>query len=149
MGNLFLILEAIAGHIPFATDEAVSKAIFTVELPLSAELLRSGLSKEQVALAMELGMAIFTEDYCGVRAMTKGGRMAVDAKAARIGLAKDVFERAANRLDARLSWHFRQDVEDMASDSIVTVTVRLRSIGRSANSLEREDTGNSGGKARV
>lgn len=104
--------NASASDLPFATDAAVNSAIYTVEFPLAAELLRTGLSREQVALTMELGMAIFTEDYCGVRVMTKGFRMVVDAKAARLGLSKDTMEEAANRLDARLSWHFREDVED-------------------------------------
>lgn len=109
-----LALNASASDIPFASDAAVNRAIYTVEFPLAAELLRTGLSKEQVALTMELGMAIFTEDYCGVRVMTKGFRMVVDAEAARLGLPNDTMEEAANRLDARLSWHFREDVEDRA-----------------------------------
>jgi hypothetical protein len=101
-----------AFDLPLASGGEVNREIFIVEMPLSAELARSGLSGEQVSLAMDLGMALFTEDYCGVRVITKGDRMAIDAKAARLGLAKERMEDAANRFDARLSWHFREDVKN-------------------------------------
>jgi hypothetical protein len=98
--------------IPFSSDEAVSRAIFNVEMPISEELIRSGMSEKQVALARELGIALFTEDYCGVRVMTRGDRMVVDATATAIGLSRDALEEAARRFDARLTWHFREDVLD-------------------------------------
>jgi len=58
-------------------------------MPISAELIRSGMSENQVALAREFGIALFTEDYCGVRVMTTGDRVVVDTTATAIGLSWD------------------------------------------------------------
>jgi hypothetical protein len=81
-------------------------------MPISAALLRSGMSEQQVVLARELGIALFTEDYCGVRVTTAGDRIVIDARARKIGLSNDALEEAAKRFDARLTWHFREDIMD-------------------------------------